>query len=185
MLTATSLWAGECEKNTAREAVVCLEQKLAEVTEKLNQQTEVISRLEKALDVKVTTKAVNRPSNYVVEAPDYNAEFKKCEKVSHKKVDCTFFITNNLGEHKISFVARNSQVVLKSGKTLSGSIMKIGPIQTRSAGSWGYYSFPSGVPLNGVVSFTNFDEQSASLFRVGIEGKDGLRNIDFKQVSLF
>lgn len=187
MLTATSLWAGECEKNTAREAVVCLEQKLFEVTEKLNKQTEMISRLEKALDVKVTTKAVNRPSNYIVESPDYNAEFKSCRRVGMSDVDCSFTILNNMDEHRIKFKSEDMKVVLISGKSLAAKRVQIGT--SRVGRNIGEFSLPNGVPIMGIATFDGVDEEKAALFRVNFNQSTDYRlynrSIDFKQISLF
>jgi hypothetical protein len=194
-------YSGECEKDTSRASIKCLEQKIATLNKRLLDQEEKLHSLvtnrnpSKSSESaeKLITQSHYHISGEKIDNGDYTFQFIQCETTKQKKdIICTFFVTNNSDEHIVGFSTNWVRLFLPAGGSSSASEIYLGNIGGEGD-KWDNieykFSIPSSVPIRGKAIYKNMssDSDTVSLFQFKIAPNNNRKKIvavDFKNLPI-
>jgi hypothetical protein len=189
---------GECEKETNRKSIQCLEKKIDKQSGKL----ETLEKKLRLLEGNMDTQSIKFPAQSEIkshrnilgkniENGDYTFQFEQCKKTNKKnEIICTFYVTNNTDEHIVGISVDWARLFLTSGSSSAASEIYLGNIggASKSHMTIDYtFSFPSSVPIRGKALYKDMEGDAISLFQFKISPNRNTNNTvaaDFKNIPL-
>jgi hypothetical protein len=189
--------SGECEKETSRKSIRCLEGKIDTLFEKFEAQEKKLSLLETNREnhsAKPTEKSNSQSHHAIlgkVENGDYIFQFEQCNATNTKnEIICTFYVTNNSDEHIVGISTDWARLFLDSGSSSAADEIYLGNIggASRKYQSIDYkFSLPSSVPIRGKAIYKDIEGDAISLFQFKMAPNSDINNkvsVDFKNLPL-